>query len=76
MNEFDNIGGIFGLQRMPGESDDELRRRLRVMLKLGADKFNLPFQRMCYLLAKLQVHSAKQFLPIGINIYGSSIYDA
>lgn len=32
-------------------------------------------QRLCLLLAKLNVNSARDYLPVGIDVYGIAHYD-
>jgi len=60
----ENFAGLYGLSRLPGESDQQLATRIRALLEFGPKATEA--QKLCYLLAKLGIRSAKKCLPVGV----------
>ena len=61
----DAIMGQWGLTRGAGENDDHLRTRLKVAMT-WPQAMNASYMRLCYLLVRLDVKSARRDLPMGV----------
>jgi len=62
----DHIASCLGIARGPDETDKHLRKRLlRALLWPEAKTRNTQYLKLCLLLAKLDVKSARRDLPVG-----------
>lgn len=66
-NALDSLATTAGLARREGESDRQLRWRVRTVLR-GYFRGTSSYQRVCLLLVKLGVRSAWVMLPISIDL--------
>jgi hypothetical protein len=62
--ELDVILFQWGVTRGPNENDDHLRQRLRAIMAYP-QTMNAHYLRLCLLLSRLNVESARRDLPIG-----------
>lgn len=57
---------MYGIVRKPGETDNALATRVRALLEFRVPRENNQYLKLCYVLAKLGVMTAKRDLPVGI----------
>lgn len=65
-HKLDNMVNVFGLIRSPGETDDQLRFRMKSILLNPRPHPSI--QRLVYLMAKLGLAktAARNILPVGL----------